>query len=258
MQTSDTGATAPEQSTDSLYNVPTTEPASRWEDYVDVFLSPAALFRRRAGDRVKVPLITLLVLAVVLGAATMPATAMIMRESMAQAATDPNAAEFMSRMGTIMAWFGSLIGGPVGYLFIVVGSAVLLRLGAWLTDVRLTFDRAMLIATYAATVLLLGQVVVSAIVLFHGEAGLSIPRDTSLGVLRFVATPDLDPVRVAILGRFELFTIWQAVLWAVGLIHVAGAGRGRAIAIAVGAWVLTAGPGLIGALVGSAASAAAQ
>jgi hypothetical protein len=77
------------------------EKASRWEDYVDVFLSPVDLFRRRAADRVAPPLITLLILAVLVYLAMMPANAMMMRAAMMD---NPEVADAMGQFGVVSRW----------------------------------------------------------------------------------------------------------------------------------------------------------
>lgn len=220
---------------------------SRWEDYVDVFVSPAELFRRRAGDRVGPPLITLLVLGLVFYFVLLPAAGMMMRASLP---ADPQAAEAVARMGTVFQVVGGIV-VPFTYLIVVAIVASLLWLGARLVDLRPAWSRTMLIATYAAFVYLLAQIAAGVSVLLHGEAGLDVIRHTSFGPLRILGDQDMNPVLTALLRRLDIFNIWQAVLWGIGIAVVCRATRAQAAISAAAAWVLFAIPGIIGAALGA-------
>lgn len=214
---------------------------SRWEDYVDVFFSPAELFERRAHDRLAPPLITLLLLAMAFYAIMLPATAAIMRAGMLE---NPEAAQAMSQFGTLFQVLGGIF-VPVTYLVVIAFAATMLTFGGRMADVRVEFSRAMLIATYAAFVYLLAQIAGGVAVLVHGEAGLDVIRDTSFGVLRFVGDAQMDGALVAVLRRFEIFAIWQALLWAIGLRVIYRISFTRAGLIAAVTWIVFALPGLI-------------
>jgi hypothetical protein len=223
---------------------------SRWEDYIDVFFSPAELFRRRAADRVGPPLVTLLVLGVVAYIAALPVAGMMMR---AATAANPEAAEVMAGMGTVFALIGGLV-VPITYLLVIVSAAALLWLAGRLVDVRAEFSRTMLIATYAAFVYLLSQVASSGAVMLHGEVGLDVVRHTSFGPLRFVEHAAMNPVLVALLRRLDAFAIWQAVLWGVGIAVIYRTTRAQAAVTAAGTWILLAVPGIVWAALGFGAN----
>jgi hypothetical protein len=218
---------------------------SRWEDYVDVFFSPAELFRRRADDRVAPPLITLLVLAVVVYALMSPANAIAMRAAIAD---NPEAAAGMSQMGSIFLVIGGIL-VPITFLAVIAASAALLWAAARLVDVRAAFSRTMLIATYAAFVYLLSQLAGGVATLIHGEAGFDLLRHTSFGPLRFTGD-GMNPVVMALLRRLDVFAIWQAVLWGVGVAVVFRASRFQAAATAAAAWILFAIPNIVAAALG--------
>jgi hypothetical protein len=225
---------------------PETQQTSRWEDYIDVFISPSELFARRARDRVLPPLLTLLGLALVFYFVLMPANAMIMRASVAD---NPDALEAMSRFGLVM----QLIGGvmvPITYLVIIVFGAALLWLVGRFIDVRTDFSRTMLIATYAAFVYLVAQVAGGVAVLIHGDVGLDMIRHTSFGPLRFVGSNDMNRVIMALLRRLDIFAIWQAVLWMIGMQVVYSLSRARAAGIAATVWLIYALPGVLAGALG--------
>jgi hypothetical protein len=230
-----------------------TPTASRWEDYIDIFFSPAELYRRRAADRVGPPLITLLVLSVIVYAAMLPATGMIMRTS--AAAANPEAAEAIARMGPIFQVIGGIT-VPITFLVITAGTALVLWLTSRFAEIRADYSRAMLIVTYAAFVYLLAQIAGYVAVLIHGEAGLDVIRHTSFGPLRFVGTGEMNPVLMALLRRLDVFALWQAVLWGIGLSAIYGVTRGRAAIAAAAAWILVAIPTIVLAALGFGPKAA--
>lgn len=243
--------TEPEQQTMPVQAAPEPEKASRWEDYIDVFFSPAELFRRRARDGAGVPFVTLLILGIVFYFLLLPANTMIVRSTIppeAQAQLSENMLNIMTYGGSIMI--------PIVYSIMILSAAALLWIGGRVADLRTEFSRTLLIATYAAFVLLLSQILGGVLVLIQGEAGLDIVRHLSFGPLRFIGSADMDRMQMAILRRFDLFYIWQAVLWAVGLHIIYKAGWARAGAIAFVTWLLFAIPGIIGALLNFGAAPA--
>jgi hypothetical protein len=218
--------------------------ASRWEDYVDVFIAPAELFRRRAHDRVSPPLITLLALGAAFYFLLLPANTIMMQ---ATAARNPEAA------GTLEQWSGmlQLIGGvtvPITYLVMIGFAAVVLWFAGRIADVRTETSRTMLIATYAGFVLLLGQIAGAVAVILHGADGLDIARHMSFGPARFLTDTQTSPVIVALWRRLELFTVWQAALWAVGIAVIYRTTRGQAALVAGLAWLIMTVPTVLVAL----------
>jgi hypothetical protein len=221
-----------------------TEKASRWEDYIDVYISPVELFRRRAADSLTHPLVTLLLLAAAFYFILLPANSIIMRAAMAES---PEAAAAMDQ------WVGifQIIGGitvPITYLVMIGFAAFVLWLVGRFAELRTEFSRTMLIATYAGFVLLLSQIAGSVAVLLHGEAGLDVARHMSFGPARFIATEGTSPVLRAILRRFELFTLWQAVLWGIGIAVIYRTTRARAAVVAGASWLLITVPSIIMAI----------
>lgn len=217
--------------------------ASRWEDYIDVFFSPTELFRRRAHDAVAPPLLTLLGLSVVFYLVLLPANLMVMRVSVAD---NPQAAEMMAgRVGTIMAAVGA-IGQPLMYLLILSFTAGLLWIVGRFADVRIEFSRALLITTYGGFIFLLAQIAAGVLIMVLGEGNVDIVRSMSFGPLRFIGDEDMNKLALALLGRIDVFAIWQAVIWGIGLRVVYNLSTQRAALIAAVVWLLTTVPNLIG------------
>ncbi|HEX6133629.1 MAG TPA: YIP1 family protein [Longimicrobiales bacterium] len=218
------------------------ERVSRWEDYIDIFFSPVALFVRRAQDRVGPPLLTLLGLAMLFYLVLLPANTMVVRSSIPA----EQQAQISDNMLRIMTYVGVLT-IPVYFAVSVAAAAFLLWLGGRIADLRTDYSRTMLIATYAAFVLLLSQVLGGVLVLIRGEAGLDVVRDLSFGPLRFVGSRDMDPLLMAVLRRFDIFFLWQAALWAIGLKVIYRTSLARAALIAVATWAIFVLPGLVSA-----------
>lgn len=227
-------------------SLPEPQKTSRWEDYIDVFVSPVELFERRATDRVLPPLLTLLGLAVLFYFVLMPANTMIMRASIAD---NPDALEAMGRFGLVMQLVGAVM-VPVTYLVIITFGAAMLWLVGRVADIRADFSRTMLIATYAAFVYLVAQVAGGLAVIIHGDVGLDIIRHTSFGALRFVGDSDMNRVVMALLRRLDIFAIWQAVLWMIGMRVVYDLSQARAAGVAAAVWLVYALPGVIAGALG--------
>lgn len=214
--------------------------ASRWEDYIDVFFSPSELFRRRAHDRVAPPLLALLALGVVFYLLMIPAYRIVVR-----GAIPPEQQAQMTEGMLRFATYAGVITVPVMYALMILAAAALLWLGGRIADMRTDFSRTMLIATYAAFVLLLSQILSSVLILVGGDASFDPIRSLSFGVLRFMGDADMNKSLAGVLGMFDIFKIWQAVLWAIGLSVIYKVSIGRAAVVAAIVWVLFAVPGII-------------
>lgn len=222
-----------------------TATASRWEDYIDVYFSPFELFRRRAHDKVAPPLLTLLALGILFYLIMIPANRIVVRGSI----PPEQQAQMPEGMVSMMTYFG-VIGVPIMYLLMTAAAAALLWLGGRIADIRTDFSRTMLIATYASFVLLLSQILASVLVIVAGEAGFDMIRSMSFGPLRFIGSPDMDKTLVAILQRLDIFAIWQAALWAIGLSVIYKVSMARAAVIAAVVWIIFAVPGIIMGVLG--------
>lgn len=229
---------------------PTVAPtASRWEDYIDIFFSPAELYRRRAYDRIGPPLWTLLLLAVVLYYGFINVNETIVRASMvdaqaqmAEAGQDPAA---LDTFVTISTYAGGIF-AAAGYVISIALAAAFLWIAARFVDLKATFRQTFLIATYAGFIYLLANLAASILAMVAGE-GLDPLRDMSLGLMRFFDPESLPKVVPALLRRTEIFFIWQAIVWAVGVRVVLGASKAQAAITAAAAWLLFAVPGVIAA-----------
>lgn len=226
---------------------PAEEPASRLDDFVDIYIAPAEVFDRRRDGRWGLALIVLAIALTILTYAFMPATEIVTRAEMARAIADnPEMAEQAAQMesfGRSMRLFGGLFVPIVTALVVLLLAAVIRVLGA-VFGVGVTFVQSLVVATFAHFVLIPRTIASSvALMLADRDNQVSLPADASFGPLRFVEVSDtLEPF----LSRLDLFILWEAALWALGLYVIGRTTKGKAVAAAAVLLVLTAIPGLIG------------
>jgi hypothetical protein len=217
-----------------------TEPtAARWEDYIDIFLSPAAVFRRRRDDTPAPALLALLAANLVLAIVFMPLTRRLIDSAIAQQGTP-----LPDSVLLVMQLFG-LIGTIVVTLVMVCLAALLLWIGAKLVDVELPANRAFLIATYAAFIMLLSQVAGAILLATHDGGSIDAARDLSVSPLRFLDAEALGAAGAAIVARIEPFGFWQALLWFLGVREVARTSADKALFTAAFVWLAMSIPNLL-------------
>lgn len=216
------------------------EPArkpSLWEDVVDVFVSPAELYRRQAeGGWVKpwivVSVLTVAIFFIFLGPNHEVAVA--------------SSREVAARMGRQLpepGMGGQIFSGifqPVLLLIGIVVSAFLLWVAAAVAQGGPRFKQAMMIVSWALLPTILQKVLVGVLVLMKTSSGeeLNAVRDTSTGVLRFLDPGSLALPLVSGLSLVDVFAFWQLILWLVALKVVCHYTTGKATAVALATWVL--------------------
>lgn len=222
--------------------------ASIWEDFIDIFYAPSAVFDRRRAGRFVLPLLILTVLLTLLFYATqvvMPeATQADFARAMEGQDLTPEQIETAQRMSGIFGTVGYFIAFPIG---VMLTGAVLWIIGKML-GATATFAAAAMVATYSQAPRLLQQ-------LFSVLQGLLLDSVNSLYRFTFSPARFLDPdttpaITMALLSRLDLFTIWATVLLAIGLSVVGRIPRARAAIAAVAVWILAAVPVLLGTMRG--------
>jgi hypothetical protein len=229
------------------------KPASLWEDFIDIFVSPSEVFERRRDSGFIAPLLVFAVLTVaitMLGhSALQPIFDSEFTRGMAAAArknpqiTDAqmqSSRAFAEKLTPVLVGFGALIMPLlVGVVLWIVGKFV---------DAKESIGAACMIAAYAFIPRILDSLlrVVQAFVL--DPSSLNGQYRVSLSAARFLDPDVASPLLVGILGRIDLFTIWVTVLLAIGLSVVARIPRQRAAIAAIIVWVVGALPPLLGAL----------
>ena len=244
--------TAPEDTATSAPPA-SAKPASLWEDFIDIFVSPSDVFERRRASGFFVPLLVFVALTLIItiiGRSAMePIFDSEFTRGMAAAARKnpqitadqlegPRA--LMTKLAPVMVGLGALI------MPMVVG--VLLWLVGKMVDAKENIGAACMVATYAFFPRILDSLlrVVQAFML--DPSRLNGQYRVALSPARFLDPDAASPVLIAILGRIDLFTIWVTVLLAIGLAVVARIPRSRAAIAAAVVWLLGSLPVVLGAL----------
>jgi hypothetical protein len=221
------------------------EPApkvSLWEDIVDVFVSPAGLFRRQAQASWVKPWLVLSVILVVLYFVFWGPNrevAMASAQEMLARANRQVPAGAQPGGGTV----GQVISGvfqPVILLIGVLVGGLLLWIASLVAQGGPRYKQAMTIVAWASFPTILQKVVVGVLVLLKTSSGepLSAMRDTSTGILRFLDTGSLPLPLLSALGLVDVFVFWQLILWVVALKVICHYSAGKATAVAVATWLL--------------------
>lgn len=227
--------------------------AQWWEDYLEIFFSPANVFKRRRDASFWLPLVVLTVLSAGLmlglrGSFEPAFEADVDRQMAAVQAQNPEiTAEQLEQ--------GMEIQRTVGGIVILVMTPVvtlLIGLTLWVfgkfVGATETLGQAMLISTFAAFPRIIG-------LLAGGVQGLLMSPDSlngmnrlSLGPARFLDPDTASAMTVALASRFDLFMIWITLLLAIGLKVIAEIKMSKAMVAAGLVWLVSALPALLGAL----------
>lgn len=240
---------------DFLPSVPPTsvKPASLWEDFIDIFVSPAEVFERRRQSGFFIPLLVFAVFTVVITIIGHSALQPIMDSEFTRgmaATMRKNPQLTQDQMETARGFsekFTPIIIAIAAFIQpLFVG--VLLWLAGKLVDAKEDIGAACMIAAYSFLPRIIDTV------LRVGQAAMLDPSNlngqyrVTLSAARFLDPDTASPVLVAVLGRFDLFTIWVTVLLAIGLSVVARIPRSKAAIAAIVVWLLGAVPILFGAI----------
>jgi hypothetical protein len=212
------------------------------EDYLDIFISPAAVFRRRSDGRFGQALVVFLVLTAALYFASRGAMEPIMnaefQRSMAAAAKagqtiTPEQLEAGRKMAGTFGAVWLIVGTPL--MLLLLGVAV--WLAAKVVGVAISAAQGVAIATLAMFPKLLDSVSGTLQALFLDERSLNSRFAVSLGVGRFLNPDTAGMTLLAVVGRIDLFTLWITVLVGVGLRVMGKASTAQAAAAAAIVWI---------------------
>lgn len=232
--------------------------ASLWEDFIDIIVAPASVFRRRERGSWVIPLVIVTIAIAIIAFASRGVMQPVMEAEFERAADtmrkNPQVTEEMiERMHSFIDFtttWGPVIFTPI--TIVIVG--FMTWLVAKLVDSRQELHAALMVASYSY---------VPRVIQFIANAvqGLVMRPEQLNGVVklsfspaRFVDPATTNPVVVQLLNRFDLFTIWVTVLLAIG-VYVTGRVSKRQAAIAGFLfWVVGAIPAILGALRTAAAA----
>ncbi|HEX5003714.1 MAG TPA: YIP1 family protein [Gemmatimonadales bacterium] len=201
---------------------PAPERAARWEDFLEIFIKPSAVFERRRDSSFWVPFLVLVVLFVAIYVALKGAFQPIMDAEMSRGmaramAKNPQFTEEMAAnmRGAAQTW-GSLmvvIGVPVAVFFIGIG----IWISGKIIRAAVGFGAALMIASYSYFPRVIELLVSGAQALLLPEEQLTGRASTSLGAARALDPDSTSAALMATLLRVDVFTLWITFLIAVGL-----------------------------------------
>jgi hypothetical protein len=223
--------------------VETPQKSARWEDVVDVYVSPRELFERRANDSWGTPFLILCAVLIVLHYVFLSANSAVIEAAALQNAPPDSDLTQVRQGARIMSYFGA-VAIPIFTGLIIAWTALAIRLASAVLEPGTSWRQSFLIATFAMFVAIPQQFVVALLVML--KDGTVRQADVSIGLLRFFS--DADPILAPVLTRVDLFAFWSAVLCTIGLITIVRMPRGKAIATAAIAWIAVALPGVVSAL----------
>lgn len=223
-----------------------------WEDFLDIFYAPGAVFERRRDGRFGLALAFVVLAVVVLFAATQSVLGPVYDAEMMRAQAQfgdgqsmtPEQLAQMRRFSGIFAVVGMGIGFPIA---IVLLAAVIWAVGR-LVDATLPVALAFVVSTYSQFPRILQQLsaVVQGLVL--DTRAMRSQHDVALGPARLLDVDAADPVLVALATRFDPFVLWVTVLMAIGLYVLGRTSKARAALGAVLVWAIASIPPLLAAI----------
>jgi hypothetical protein len=224
-----------------------------WEDFIDIFYAPSAVFARRERGNFWIPMfvVTLLMggLFLVNSGVLQPMMDAEFNRQMAIAMRDnprltPEMVEGFRRVGTRFSQISFFVFGPLA-MFAV---GCFLWLAGKLVEAKQYFTAAMVVTAYAFVPRVLEGVLGGLQGLFLDPSQLDGRFRISWGVGRFLDPDTTSPLLLAILGRLDVFTIWLTILLAIGLSVTGKIPRRRAAVAAIMVWVAGGLPLIVQAL----------
>jgi hypothetical protein len=235
-------------------SAPAPERAPLWEDFLEIFVKPSAVFERRKDAGFFVPLLIFLVLFLAIwfglkGAFQPIMDAEISRGIAKAMAKNPQMTEEiasgMRAASEKFAGIGILVSLPVVVL--------LLGLTTWvagkIVGAAVSLGAAMMIATYSYFPRILELLASGAQALLLPEEQLTGEASVKLGVARAFDPDTTSAVLMATLMRVDVFTLWVTFLIAVGLHVVGKIPMNKALLGGAIVWVIGALPKILPAMI---------
>jgi hypothetical protein len=227
--------------------------ASVWEDFIDIFYAPSAVFRRRENGSFFVPMAVITIVCGALfflnsGALQPMFDAEFDRQMSIAMRQNPNipaeAVERMRGFGMRLQQVGMFIFIPLA----IFGIGVTTWLAGKLVDAKETFRAALVVAAYAYAPRMIDGVLHGLQGLFLDPSRLDGRFRLSFGVGRFLDPDTVSPLLLAVVGRVDLITLWITALIAIGLCVTGRIPLAKAALAAAIVWLVGGLPLIIPAL----------
>jgi hypothetical protein len=221
--------------------------ASKWEDFIDIFYAPAAVFARRMTSGFFVPMLVVTVLAGTLYLVNGAVWSQVMEAEMVRAQAKSPQTLTPEQMQAARSFV--LIVGKIGAFVLTPIAIFLTGLALWVCgkffEAKQSLGQAVMVASYAYVPRIVEGVVTSVQGLLLDPSTFTGRWRVSLGVGRFLDPDATSPALLALVGRIDVFTIWVTVLLAIGLAVTGRISRVRAAIAAAIVWFVGALPLLL-------------
>ena len=225
---------------------------SFWEDLIDIFISPAGVFRRRQNKSMWPPLLFVSIAIGVIVFATFNTVQPVFeaefnRAAAAQLAHNPGAArasqEQLAKIRDVSISVGKYVIGPTMLVTMLVLGLVSWIVGK-LVGSKQTVQAALVVAAWSYMPRVLGAVLGGVQGLLMDPAKLTGQAALSIGPARFFDPDTANPLLLQLLLRFDLLTVWVTVLLAIGLYVTGKVTKERAVIFGILIWLVGSLPAL--------------
>jgi hypothetical protein len=229
-------------------------PPSVWEDLLELFYAPTAVFeRRRETPAFGLALVIFTVLIVGLSFAFRgmmePVFDVEFKRGMAQAMKqNPSLTPEMMDRGKEMAKKFMFVGVAFYGLLAPLLLGIVLWFVAKLLESKAEIGQAIMVTTYAMFPRLLEAILNAVQMLVLPDDSIRSRFSLTLGVGRFLDPDATGQLLMAFVGRLDLFTLWVTLLIGIGIAVMGKLSRPRAAIVAVVMWLIGATPAVWGAL----------
>lgn len=222
-----------------------------FEDFVDIFVHPAALFDRNRNTSFVRPALVQSIFFLIVGVAAMNLLAPYFEADMLRSVRQQAGGEMpagAAGMATTMAKVMSVVLFALAPWLTALMGGVATWLGARAAGARITFGQSAMIASWSFSPAMLGAIVMAVQGALVDPATIRGSADAQIGVARFLDPDTVAPPIMALLMQLDLFNIWGLVLTAIGVAVVARKDLGSGALAAVIRFALVALVSLIPAL----------
>ncbi len=219
---------------------------SFWEDVIDIFVSPTAVFRRRQNTSVWPPMLFVALSIGIIFFATFNTLQPVFEAEFARNAAkamakNPAAAQATPEVMNKMRDVGLAV-TKYGLSVIMLVTMFVIGCVSWLVgklfDSKQTFQAALVVAAWAYMPRILGALIGGIQGLLMDPAKLNSALAISLSPARFMDPETSNQLVYQLAGRVDLITIWVTILLAIGFAVTGKVSAGRAAVFGVLMWIL--------------------
>ena len=194
-----------------------------WEDFIDLFTSPSAVFARRKDDpNFFIPLLVVTVVVGLIMFGTKDLMQPIFDAEFARGMAiaqkqNPNLTEAQMEAGKGFARVAATFGGFIIIPIAISLVGIITFLAGKIVQASTTFGQAMMIGAYAYVPKIIGAILAAVQAAVMDPGSLNSQFTIQVGPARFFDIATTSLATMTLMGRLELFTLWSTVLIAIGL-----------------------------------------